>query len=244
MKKNPRVSIVIPAHNEAATLPYVLEALRTQTIPPYEVIVVDNDSTDGTAAVAEEFGAQVVACKKPGPGAARNKGARHATGDIICFLDADCSPDPDHLERALRHFDAKKPADLVSGPADFGPAWAHVLSGQRMLYGTLSTFGSFLAIGAMAVGANLFIRREAFEKSGGFREDVGKKCFLEDIALACAVRKKGHRVIYDPHLVIRTSDRRLRRDGVIRDASLLVVGTLLLYAGGRGACFHFRPHRP
>lgn len=244
MKKNPRVSVIIPAYDEAATLPQVLAALGAQTVPLHEIIVVDNGSTDDTAAVAERLGAHVVTCKKPGPGPARNKGAQHASGEVLWFLDADCVPAPDHLERALKHFGAKKQADLVSGPADFGPAWAHVLSGQRVLYGALGAVGSFLAIGAMAVGANLFIHMEAFRKVGGFREDTDKKCFLEDIALACAVRKKGYRVVYDPHLTVPTSARRLTHEGALRDASVLFVGTILLFAGTQNRCFLFTPRRP
>jgi glycosyltransferase involved in cell wall biosynthesis len=95
----PLVSVVIPAYNGAETLPACLSALQSQTLPPdqYEIIVVDDGSTDGTAEVARRFGVRVLSQLNAGPAAARNRGAIEARGELLCFTDADCAPAADWL---------------------------------------------------------------------------------------------------------------------------------------------------
>jgi len=110
---NLRTSVIIPAYNAEESLPRCLLALEHQTLPQeqYEVIVVDDGSEDGTAAVAKAHGARVMRLDHKGPAAARNAGAALARAEIIVFTDADCEPAPDFLERLLEPFDAP----LVSG---------------------------------------------------------------------------------------------------------------------------------
>jgi len=110
---NLRASVIIPAYNAKDVLPRCLRALEHQTIPQdqYEVIVVDDGSTDDTAALAKASGAQTLKMRHAGPAAARNQGAKLARAGIIVFTDADCEPSPDFLERILEPFDAP----VVSG---------------------------------------------------------------------------------------------------------------------------------
>ncbi len=97
--ESPAVSVVIPAYNAAGTLPDCLLALDWQTAPlPFEVIVVDDGSTDETAAVAEQLDAHVIRQTHRGRSAARNQGVRAARGGLVLFTDADCAPAPDWLE--------------------------------------------------------------------------------------------------------------------------------------------------
>lgn len=96
-----RVSIVLPAKNEEQGLARVLPALR-ETMPDAELIVADDGSTDGTAAIAEAHGARVVrAPYSMGNGAAIKRGARAAGGDVIVFMDADGQHDPAHIPALL-----------------------------------------------------------------------------------------------------------------------------------------------
>jgi glycosyltransferase involved in cell wall biosynthesis len=101
---------VIPAYDAERTIGDVLEALRAQEPPPDEIIVVDDGSADGTAAVAERLGAQVVRTTGGAyAGGARNRGWDVATGDVVVFLDADSVPGPDWgagLARSLAEFPA------------------------------------------------------------------------------------------------------------------------------------------
>ena len=104
----PSVSVVIPAYNAERTLGTVLAALTSEDPGPDEVIVVDDGSTDRTAAVAFEAGARVIEAPGGGfAGGARNAGWREARCEVVCFLDADAIPQPGWgagLERALAEF--------------------------------------------------------------------------------------------------------------------------------------------
>jgi glycosyltransferase involved in cell wall biosynthesis len=83
------VAVVIPAHNASRFLPVALQSLQQQTHPPREVVVVDDGSTDDTAAVAERLGATVLRQPQKGPAAARNRGVEATTSPLLAFLDAD-----------------------------------------------------------------------------------------------------------------------------------------------------------
>lgn len=98
------VSIVIPAYNASATLPHCLEACLAQTMPPHEIIVVDDESHDDTIDIADRYGVRVVKAQHAGPAAARNAGARAATGEIIAFTDADCVPERQWVAKLAEAF--------------------------------------------------------------------------------------------------------------------------------------------
>ncbi|MDX1664022.1 MAG: sugar transferase [Candidatus Promineifilaceae bacterium] len=102
----PAISVVVPAHNARATIEGCVVALGQQTLDPacYEVIVVDDGSTDDTGALAQAAGAVVLHQQRGRPAAARNAGALAARGEIICFTDADCEPVPDWLAQLTAPF--------------------------------------------------------------------------------------------------------------------------------------------
>ncbi|GGO10527.1 hypothetical protein GCM10010116_21120 [Microbispora rosea subsp. aerata] len=101
-QRSPLVSIIIPAHNAAKTLRACLSSALTQTYPAVEVVVVDDASTDGTPAVAAEFGCALV--RQPynmGVSAARNAGVAASHGEILFFLDSDVALEPDAVANAV-----------------------------------------------------------------------------------------------------------------------------------------------
>lgn len=105
-KRSLFISIIIPVYNRAEHLQHCLTALTNQTIPSkeYEIIVVDDGSTDNTAEIGRQFGADIIKTSNKGPGSARNRGLERAKGDLILFLDADIITPPDYLEQVrLRH---------------------------------------------------------------------------------------------------------------------------------------------
>ena len=101
-----RISIILPAKNEAEGLRQTLPGLRA-LFPEAEVIVVDDGSTDGTAAVAAESGARVLSSPYPmGNGAAIKRGTRAASGDILVFMDADGQHNPADIPKLLERLEA------------------------------------------------------------------------------------------------------------------------------------------
>lgn len=100
----PTISAIIPVYNGSQTLPGCLQALRQQSRPPDEIIVVDDGSTDETAGLAAQFGVKVISQANAGPAAARNHGAQVACGDILLFTDADCAPASTWVERMVAPF--------------------------------------------------------------------------------------------------------------------------------------------
>ena len=180
-----RVSVVVPARNAEATLPRALEALAAQELgEEYEVVVVDAGSTDRTAELVEASGfARLVGSDQVGPAHARNLGAASTTGDLLAFTDADCFPEPGWLAAGVA---ALQGADLVQGAvhpdrsARMGPFDRSIGVGREIgLYET----------------ANLLVRREAFDRVGGFKEwlapDIGPPHMAEDILFGWEVRRAG-----------------------------------------------------
>jgi len=126
-----RISVILPAKNEVEGLRRTLPALRT-VLPTAEVIVVDDGSTDATAAVAAELGARVMSAPySMGNGAAIKRGTRVATGDILVFMDADGQHDPAHIQRLLERleagFDMAVGARGAGGQANAGRGAANAL---------------------------------------------------------------------------------------------------------------------
>lgn len=114
----PSVSVVIPVKDDAPALRTCLELLAAQTVPPFEVVVVDNGSTDDSAAVAREHGARVVPEPRPGIPAAAAAGYDAATGDVVLRCDADTRPGPDCVARLLAAL-AEPGTDAVTARGDF-----------------------------------------------------------------------------------------------------------------------------
>ncbi len=158
----PSVSVVIPVKDDADALRRCLEHLARQTVPPLEVVVVDNGSVDDSAAVAAVFGARVVSEPAPGIPAAAATGYDHACGDIIARCDADSVPPPDWVERIVTGL-VEPDVDAVTGTGWFYDLPLGVRGVMRWAY--LGTF--FLtvhaALGHTALwGSNMAIRRGAW----------------------------------------------------------------------------------
>jgi glycosyltransferase involved in cell wall biosynthesis len=102
-----RASVIIPTYNRAGRIAHCLDALRGQdTTSKFEVIVVDDGSTDDTLKVLAQFPeVRVIGQANAGPAAARNRGVREASGEVVLFTDDDCEPFPDWLTEMLKPFD-------------------------------------------------------------------------------------------------------------------------------------------
>ena len=156
---NEKISIVIPAKNEAEPLPALLGEIRRRH-PAAELIVVDDGSTDQTASVAEQAGARVLRHRTSlGNGAAIKAGARIASGDVIVFMDADGQHDPADIARLLEKF--SEGFDMVVGARDRGSQANAARSLGNRVYNWLSSWMvghpiADLTSGFRAVRASLF----------------------------------------------------------------------------------------
>ncbi len=199
--------MVVPAHNAEATLPRTLAALAAQDVGvDYEVIVVDDGSTDATPEIARRAGTPVSVISGPraGAAAARNAGAHAARADLIAFTDSDCFPTPGWLAAGL---DALRSTDLVQGQVRPDPEvepWPF----DRSLW--------VLAASPLFESANLFVRRAPFERAGGFEAPlaVGGRPMGEDVLLGWKMRRGGARTTFAPdalvhHAVFRDGAREL-----------------------------------
>jgi glycosyltransferase involved in cell wall biosynthesis len=206
-----KISVVIPAFNEEKRIAHCLKSIFNQTNAPFEVIVVDNDSTDKTAKIAREMGATVISEKRKGITAARNAGFNIALGDVIARTDADTIVPSNWLDSINSHFEKDKNLFALSGPAIFGVRVFSPLLRFIVFEANKRIFGH-----PCLYGPNLALRKSAWES---VKNEV---CFdddrvHEDIDLAIHIGKKG-KIIYDPSLKVRTSARRLRHS----PSSLLV----------------------
>jgi cellulose synthase/poly-beta-1,6-N-acetylglucosamine synthase-like glycosyltransferase len=174
----PPLSVVVAARNEAEALPDLLDALDDQTHPTYEVVIVDDASTDETAPIAKHWVADrphatLVRVSNPTSPRKKNaltRGIEAATHDLLAFTDADCTPPPDWLSAlAAAHAGTDDDCVLVG----YSPLRGSGLLGSFSRYETLvAGIYTVAAIGwgrpYMAVGRNLSYPRSVFEAVGGF----------------------------------------------------------------------------
>jgi len=192
----PPLSIIIPAHNEEVLLGATIDALHraARTVgEDYEIVVVDDSSTDRTADVARAHGAHVVRTEVHQIAAARNAGARGSSGEMLVFVDADTIVQPQVFHEAVA---AMREGAVGGGAsAEFeanAPRWAHAAIG----------FAAWiLRTAGWAAGCFFFVRRAPFERVGGFDE---RYFASEEIHLSRALKRLGRFVIL-PHAVLTSA---------------------------------------
>jgi len=199
------ISVVIPAHNEERYLGACLEALQRQRYPRirFEVIVVDNASTDATPKIARQFGALVVTEPRMGIGRARQRGAKAAQGEILASTDADTIVPPDWLERIAPAFQRDHQLGAVFGPFRYGDGTAFEKVFLWYLYLRLMMALHALGVSCFS-GNNYAVRREAFWKAGGCNVSLPAG---EDVDLSWRLGEVT-KVAFDRGLIVHTSARR------------------------------------
>jgi glycosyltransferase involved in cell wall biosynthesis len=208
-RSDPTVSVVIPVRDDAATLRRCLRSLTRQTRSPTEIIVVDNASTDDSAAVAARYGARVVPEPAVGIPAAAAAGYDAARADVIARCDADTVPPPDWVAHIAAVMGARPGLDALTGSGRFYdlPPWLGAV--MRPMY--LGTYYVLVhaALGHRALwGSNMAMRRSTWEQ---VRTTV-HRCDPEihddmDLSFALGPRRD---VRYDRTLVVGVSARSLR----------------------------------
>jgi glycosyltransferase involved in cell wall biosynthesis len=200
----PRFSIVIPALNEESYLGECLTSLAEQDFPgTFEVIVVDNNSSDGTAAVARAAGATVVFEPEPGVCQARQRGTELAAGEVIVSADADTIYAPDWLSNIERWFVDNPETIAVGGPCYFhdGPFWGLRL--QKMLFGVVGLVQRCRGPVLYVTATNFAFRKDAWT---GYDTRLAQGG--DELDLLRRLRKRG-RVAFNPANPVATSARRM-----------------------------------
>jgi len=216
-----KVSVIVPAFNEEASLPACLETLGRQTYPDLEVIVVDDGSTDGTREVARSHRARVLEQTHRGPGAARNLGARGASGRILVLIDADMSFDPafvDKLTEPIRRGSAVGTFTIEEYVANPEHHWARCWS----LNLRLPPDRRIPADHPPESDVFRAVDRDRFLAAGGFSEGAG---YSDDRTLAAKI---GCRAVAAPGAVCY-HENPTRLGEVYRQARW--IGRSSLYAG-------------
>jgi glycosyltransferase involved in cell wall biosynthesis len=196
--------VIVPARDARDTLPRTLAALARQDAGgDYEVIVIDDGSSDGTAEVARQASSEVrvVTIPPSGPAGARNRGAQISSGEALAFCDADVFPTAGWLRAGL---DALASVELVQGG---------VLPDPSIPLGPFDRSIWVTSEGGLWESANLFVTRELFERVGGFPDAVGPrngKPLAEDVLFGYRAERLGARHSFCPqalahHAVFRRS---------------------------------------
>ncbi|WP_420644286.1 glycosyltransferase [Candidatus Leptofilum sp.] len=195
------ISIIIPALNARSTLPACLAACQAQTLPAgitTEIILVDDGSTDGTQAVAEAAGVQLIQhAKRRAAGAARNSGLAVATGEIILFTDADCVPEANWVAEMCRPFQDPAVQGCKGIYATRQPELVarFVQIEYEDKYDLLRTQPVIDFIDTYSAG----YRTAVLQASGGFDESIR---YVEDQELSFRLAAAGHKMVFQETAVV------------------------------------------
>lgn len=210
-----KISYIIPAYNEEKYIEQCVRSVLDQKhVADFEVIVVDNNSKDRTAELVRDKFPEVKLVQEPKQGMtiARNRGAREATGDIIVFFDADVKVPFHWEERMLERFSREPNLVGISGPYRFYDLPKRYKFIEFIDFHILYPFVGELILkkilkrGALWNGGNLAVKRNVFNKVGGFSEEI--VFYGEDSDLAKKIMKEGN-IAFLQGLWVGSSARRL-----------------------------------
>ncbi len=197
-----RLSVIVPVHGAPELLAACLSALQQSSQLPDEVIVVDDgspeDSAPRIAEIAKEAGARLIRQPQAGPGAARNYGAKEASGAVLLFVDADVNVHVETLGQIVAAFDSDVDLAAVFGSYDDRPLAGTIVSDYRNLLHHFVHQNSRRHAHTFWAGCGA-IRREAFFAAGGFDASFGRPS-IEDVELGLRLSAQGRRIELRPEI--------------------------------------------
>ena len=215
-----KVSVIIPAYNEENYITNCLKAIAKQNYANFEVLVVNNASTDNTAYVIEQFIKEhrltnffLLHENRKGTNHARECARLAATGDIIAQLDADCIPDKDWISKGIK---ALSPNNVVAATGAYfyfdSSFIARNLSlfSQLISYPVINTIVQKTNRGAIMIGGNAFVYASILSDAGGYNTSL--TFYGDDVDVANRVAQYGW-INYAPSLTINSSYRRFNALG-------------------------------
>lgn len=221
-----RISLVIPAYNEEKYITECLKSVSEYGGNLFEIIVVNNASTDNTENVIRSFAKdypniKIVNEPKKGLTKARQRGLEEARGDIIAYTDADTKMPEGWVEKINKYFERDQKTVCVSGPYIY---YDQSFIGKLLVWiYWFFAYIIYLFVGYMAVGGNFAARKSALLKIGGFDENIS--FYGEDTDVARRLSRVG-KVKFTLNLYMYTSARRFRGEGIIQTAGKYVTNFL------------------
>jgi glycosyltransferase involved in cell wall biosynthesis len=198
-----RISVIVPVYNGSQVLGRCLEALNCSTYLNFEVIVVDDCSTDTTPQIVERYGMRYIrTSRNMGPGGARNLGSKHARGEILAFIDADVVLPPEGLCLMEEAFSRDPKLAAVFGSYDDEPECDTFVSQYKnLMHHYVHQSSSELATTFWAGCGG--VRKTVFEEVGGFDDAMYTAPSVEDIALGLELTRRGYTIRLDKRLTVK-----------------------------------------
>jgi glycosyltransferase involved in cell wall biosynthesis len=220
-----KISLIIPAYNEEKYIRECLSSVEKYGKDFFEVIVVNNASTDKTALIAESFPfVRVVYQPQKGLLWARQKGFEESSGDILAYMDSDCIIDSTWFDKISKEFNKNENLVSLSGPYIYYDI-SKIQKFFVRLFWMILGLTSYFFTGYMIVGGNFAAKKTAIEKISGFNtQEV--LFYGEDTDLARRLSPYG-KVKFEPNFNIYTSGRRLSEEGVLK--SFFIYGLNFLW---------------
>lgn len=195
------VSVIVPAYNSATTIGACLQALASQRLPgrSYEVIVVDDGSSDMTREIAGRFDVRLIEEPHKGPAAARNRGAVEANGEIVLFTDADCQPTKNWISEMTAPFELLEVVGVKGAYRTWqkGVIPRFVQCEYEERYERMARRRQIDFIDTYSAG----YRREVFLREKGF--DVRyPSASVEDQEFSFRLAERGYRMVFNPRAVV------------------------------------------
>jgi glycosyltransferase involved in cell wall biosynthesis len=226
------VSFIIPSRNEEGYIANCINSIKEQKLNnPYEVIVVDNMSTDKTVMIAENLGANTVKEEKLGLAYVRARGLAIAQGDIIFFVDADTILPPKWALKIINYFAKHKDVVGISCGFKFYDGKLHENIGRFFIQLPNPFFNYILQClnkPHLFFGQSFALRKSALLRAGGI--DMNFPFYTEDLAIARRLYTQG-KVRYIPSLTVKTSARRYHRLGSLKTLYLYLIPLLFMNLG-------------
>jgi glycosyltransferase involved in cell wall biosynthesis len=199
----PQLSVVIPVHNGGNQLLLCLQALLNSSFRDFELLVVDDCSTDTTPQIIQSYGVRYLrTTSKLGPAGARNLGASHAHGRILVFVDADVQVPPEALQIIVEDFNHDPFLAAVFGSYDQSPAEPGFFSQYKNLLHHYVHQRSSADAATFWAGCGA-IRRKTFQELGGFDVEKYPRPTIEDIELGVRLKSHGLKVLLDKRLQVK-----------------------------------------
>ncbi len=203
MQKSPLISIITPVYNGGYAFVCSLLAIEQSQFDNYELIVIDDGSTDESAAIAKKFGAKVLQTSgREGPGSARNLGAKIAKGEYLCFIDADCEIQDDALAKLAQTLQSKPKIDALFGSYDDQPKATNFIAQYKNLMHhyvhqqgneDASTFWAGFGV----------VKRSIFLEVGGFDTEQFPRPSIEDIELGYRLKQNNASIYLAKNLQVK-----------------------------------------